>query len=72
MKKLYINNKSKVILKEVKDPIIETKGLLVKTSFALISSGTELGILRSKKIEALPFLKNSLNQNFSEKKNYLN
>ncbi len=57
MKKLFINNKSQIIVKEMKDPIIETKGSIVKTSFALISSGTELSDIKMRRFHNLPFIK---------------
>ena len=57
MKKLFINHNGRVILKEVKTPIIETNGSIVKTIYALISSGTELSAIRHKKMESLPLIK---------------
>ncbi len=57
MKKIFINNKGQIIVKEIKTPIIETKGSIVKTSFALISSGTELSVIESKRFHNLPFFK---------------
>ena len=55
MKKIFINNKGKIIVKDIRTPIIETKGSIVKTSFALISSGTELSDIGSKRFQNLPF-----------------
>ena len=57
MKKLFINNKGQIIVKEIKDPIIETKGSIVKTSFALISSGTELSDIKMRRFHNLPLIK---------------
>lgn len=57
MKKLFINNNGQVVLKDVRAPLIETKGSIVKTSYSLISSGTELSAIRYKKIESLPLIK---------------
>ncbi len=51
MKKLFINPKGNVVLDNVKVPHIETQGLLVKTSYALISSGTELTTLKFIKLQ---------------------
>ncbi len=60
MKKLFINNNGQVILKEVRSPIIETKGSIIKTSYALISSGTELSAIKMKRISNLPIIKKAL------------
>ncbi|MFX1444401.1 MAG: bi-domain-containing oxidoreductase, partial [Promethearchaeota archaeon] len=57
MRKLYINPKGQVILKAVNKPILSTKGSLVKTRYALISSGTELSAIKSKKVDNLPLIK---------------
>lgn len=57
MKKLFINPKGTVVLKEVRKPSIETKGSIVKTSYALISSGTELAMIRGNKFDSLPLIK---------------
>lgn len=56
MKKLFVGNKGQVVLKEVKDPYLETIGSIVKTKYALISSGTELFAIRMKKFESLPLI----------------
>ena len=50
MKKLYINPQGKVVLKDVRDPQLQTRGTIVKTSFALISSGTELSAIKWKRL----------------------
>jgi len=50
MKKLFVDSKGNVLLKEVREPFIETKGLLVKTAFSLISSGTELASIQAAKL----------------------
>ena len=50
MKKIFVNRKGKVILKDVREPFIETKGLLVKIRYGLISSGTELATIQSAKL----------------------
>jgi len=60
MKKLFINPKGDIVVKDVRDPLIETKGSLVKTCYALISTGTELTILKGKKFENLPLYKRIL------------
>ncbi len=57
MKKIFINNKSQIVLKDVPVPLIETKGSLVRTSFALISSGTELSTIKAKKFYNLHIIK---------------
>jgi len=62
MKKLFVNPKGNVILKEIKEPFIETKGSLVKTSYCLISSGTELRTIEMAKLWNLSFF--SLIKNF--------
>jgi hypothetical protein len=50
MKKLYINPQGQIVLKEVRDPQLQTRGTIVKTSFALISSGTELSAIKWKRL----------------------
>ena len=57
MKKIFVTPKGQIILKEVNKPIMKTKGSLVKTSYALISSGTELFIINSVKFQNLSLLK---------------
>ena len=50
MKKLFVNKKGSILIKDVNDPIIETKGVLVNTSYSLISSGTELAGIQTAKL----------------------
>ncbi|TKJ24117.1 MAG: hypothetical protein CEE43_00100 [Promethearchaeota archaeon Loki_b32] len=57
MKKLFINKQGKVVLKEVREPLIETKGSLVRTKFALISSGTELSTIKEIRFRSLSLIK---------------
>ena len=57
MRKLFVDNKGQVVLKEVRVPYLETKGSIVKTKYALISSGTELFAIRMKKFENLSLIK---------------
>ena len=54
MKKLLIDGKGQIISKDFKDPIIETKGSIVTTSYALISSGTELSEIKIKMFNNSP------------------
>ncbi len=60
MKKIFINNEGQIVLKDVKVPLIETKGSLVRTSFALISSGTELSTIKMKRFHNLPIIKKAV------------
>jgi len=57
MKKLFINPKGQPILLDVKPPLIETIGSIVRTSYALISPGTELITIENLKFQNLPILK---------------
>ena len=56
MKKLFINPKGQPILLDVKPPLIEMKGSIVRTSYALISPGTELITIENLKFRNLPIL----------------
>lgn len=68
MKKLYINPQGTVILKEVRDPQLQTKGTIVKTSFALISSGTELSALKWKRLYNSSIIKQFISSKYLRKK----
>ena len=68
MKKLFIANNGQATLKEVNDPHIETKGTIVNTSHALISSGTELSIIQWKKIDSLPIYKQVIKSRYIRKR----
>ena len=46
MKKIFVDPKGNVILKDVEEPYMEAKGILIKTAFCLISSGTELATIQ--------------------------
>jgi len=67
MEKLFINSKGQIVLNDVRKPHIETQGSLVKTEYALISSGTELMMIKGKKFENLPLVKRII-----KSKNYRN
>lgn len=41
MKQLFFNNKCEILVEEVPPPVIQDGGILVKTGYSLISSGTE-------------------------------
>ncbi len=57
MKKLEISKNGQVTLQEAREPQIETKGVIVHTSFALISSGTELSVIKWNRLMNLPIYK---------------
>lgn len=57
MKKLGISKNGQVTLQEAREPQIETKGVIVHTSFALISSGTELSVIKWNRLMNLPVYK---------------
>ncbi len=60
MKKVFINPSGKVISKEVNPPYLKTQGSIVKTSYALISTGTELSKIISTRNSNLPLFKRVL------------
>lgn len=64
MKKLFINNKGQVILKDVRNPSFETKGTIVTTSFALISSGTELSAIKWKRLYSSSIIKQFISSKY--------
>jgi predicted dehydrogenase/threonine dehydrogenase-like Zn-dependent dehydrogenase len=64
MKKLVINHNGQVILQEAREPIIETSGVIVRTSFALISSGTELSTIKWNRLMNLPIYKQFLKSKY--------
>ncbi|GAH26657.1 unnamed protein product, partial [marine sediment metagenome] len=68
MKKLYINPKGQVVLKEVRDPQLQTIGAIVKTSFALISSGTELSAIKWKRLYNSSIIKQFLTSKYLRSK----
>jgi len=57
MKKLFISKNGQVTLHEAREPQIETSGAIVHTSFALISSGTELSVIKWNRLMNLPIYK---------------
>ena len=68
MKKLSISNNGQVILQEAREPQIETKGAIVHTSFALISSGTELSTIKWNKLMNLPIYKQIIKSSYIRKR----
>ena len=68
MKKLYINPKGQVILKEVRDPVLQTRGTIVKTNFALISSGTELAAIKWKRLYNASIVKQFISSKYLRSK----
>ena len=68
MKKLVINNKGQVILHEAREPQIETRGAIVHTSFALISSGTELSLIKWNKLMNLPIYQQFIKSKYIRKR----
>ena len=64
MKKLFINNKGQVVLKDVRNPSFETKGTIVTTSFALISSGTELSAIKWKRLYSSSIIKQFISSKY--------
>ena len=68
MKKLFINGKGQIILNQVREPLLATKGCLIETHYALISAGTELSVIESKRFNSLPLIKKVLfSKNFRNK-----
>ncbi len=68
MKKLYINPQGQVVLKEVRDPSLQTIGSIVKTSFALISSGTELAAIKWKRLYSSSIIKQFISSKYLRRK----
>ena len=68
MKKVFVDFKGNVILKDINDPCIETQGFIVKTSFCLISSGTELTAIENAKLENFSLI--SIAKNFLKSKKF--
>jgi len=60
MKKLYINQKGNIVIKEVNPPFLGKKGCIVKVKYALISSGTELSVIKKRKLDQMPLYKRFL------------
>jgi hypothetical protein len=68
MKKLVISKNGQVTLQEAREPQIETRGAVVHTSFALISSGTELSIIKWNKLMNLPIYKQIIKSKYIRKR----
>ena len=68
MKKLGISKKGQVTLQEAREPQIETRGAIVHTSFALISSGTELSIIKWNRLMNLPIYKQVIKSKYIRKR----
>ncbi len=68
MKKLSISNNGQVILQEAREPQIETRGVIVHTSFALISSGTELSTIKWNRLMNLPIYKQIIKSKYIRKR----
>ena len=64
MKKLYINPQGQVVLNEVRDPQLQAIGTIVKTSFALISSGTELAAIKWKRLYSSSIIKQFISSKY--------
>jgi len=64
MKKLFINPQGQVILKEVGEPQLQTLGAVVKTSYALISSGTELAAIKWKRLISASIIKQLISSKY--------
>ncbi len=45
MKKLFVDSRGNIVIREAKEPKLEKMGILSKTKYSLISSGTESGVL---------------------------
>jgi len=57
MKKLFVNGSGKIVLKDIREPFLAIKGSLVATRYALISSGTEILAIKSRRFANLPLIK---------------
>lgn len=68
MKKLGISKNGQVTLQEAREPQIETRGAIVHTSFALISSGTELSIIKWNRLMNLPIYKQVIKSKYIRKR----
>jgi len=64
MKKLGINKSGKVVFTTAREPHIETKGVIVKTEYGLISSGTELSTIKWNRLMSLPIYKQILKSKY--------
>lgn len=60
MKKLFIGRKGRIILKEVRTPLIEYIGSIIQTSYALISAGTELTTIKNIRFQNQSLIKKLL------------
>jgi len=68
MKKLIISKNGRVTLQEAREPQIETSGVVVYTSFALISSGTELSVIKWNRLMNLPIYKQVIKSKYIRKR----
>ena len=68
MKKLVISKNGQVVLQEAREPQIETRGAVVRTSFALISSGTELSSIKWNRLMNLPIYKQIIKSKYIRKR----
>lgn len=57
MKKLFFDRNGRPRLLNVKEPLIETKGSIVRTNYALISPGTELATIKNIRFSNLSMIK---------------
>ena len=64
MNKLVISKNGNVILSPARDPHIETKGIIVKTQYGLISSGTELATIKWNRLMSMPIYKQVLKSKY--------
>lgn len=60
MKKLVISKNGDVILIPAREPHIETKGVIIETKYGLISSGTELSVIKQNRLSSMPIYKRIL------------
>lgn len=63
MKKLFVNPQGQIDQRDVIAPIIETLGSIVQTQYALISTGTELTIIKQIRFNNQSILKKILKSN---------
>ncbi|MHA1256649.1 MAG: bi-domain-containing oxidoreductase [Promethearchaeota archaeon] len=68
MKKLFISKNGQVTLHEAREPQIETSGVVIHTSFALISSGTELATIKWNHLMNLPIYKQIIKSKYIRKR----
>ena len=64
MKKLVIKKNGNVILTPAREPHIETQGIIVKTHYGLISSGTELATIKWNRLMSMPIYKQVLKSKY--------